>query len=346
MAIEKKNSSSRGKKVWHIADFRELFELPDDLRKDRPGPLSYTKSFVALSGLSKESEIRHFERLQELKARPERHLLRSVFEDLKNWSGKKTIRHRGYFLTTSEQPASYEYLAAQLQLNVTELKKAIPILEQIGLIERVPFSVWRDNDRLYKATKKRKKSVKKGTRSSQRKTGTSKKNKKPDLSGRIRTEPDEIGSPLKNDKGNGKGKSKGKSKINGNPKRKIKNDNSNRKHNVKAIEKQENRAAKTTTAPTTAPPFVPQDSAALSRPGTIKFPACSAAVKDNRGPAKLGDVAEGILHRYNPEAKQFAFEIYQALELPWDPTSKEGKRELGCFCFGLAEGHWHTTTGP
>lgn len=45
----------------------------------------------------------------------------------------------------------------------------------------------------------------------------------------------------------------------------------------------------------------------------------------------LGHIARGILHKYNPEAKQFAVEIYQALELPWDLKSEMGKRELGCF---------------
>ena len=45
----------------------------------------------------------------------------------------------------------------------------------------------------------------------------------------------------------------------------------------------------------------------------------------------LGHIAKGMLHKYNPEAKQFAFEIYQALELPWELQSEMGRRELGCF---------------
>lgn len=46
---------------------------------------------------------------------------------------------------------------------------------------------------------------------------------------------------------------------------------------------------------------------------------------------RIGEITKKILHRYSPDAEQFAFEIYQALKLPWDPTSEEGKRELGCF---------------
>jgi len=148
------SNMARQKRVWHITDFRELFELPDDLRKDRPGPLSYTKSFVCLSGISKRHEIAHFERIQDLKSRPKRHLLRSIFEDLKNWSGKKTIKHRGYFLTTAELPATYEYLAAQLRLDVTELKQAMSILEEIGLIERLSMDTLPSDKHAKKAKKK------------------------------------------------------------------------------------------------------------------------------------------------------------------------------------------------
>ena len=136
-------SVSKGplRKAWHITNFRELFELTDDIRKNRPGPLSYTKSQVTLSGLSKEAEIKHFERIRLLKARPERHLLRSVFEDLKNWTGGKHYGPRGYLVTTDGKPASYEYMAAQLeQMNVDDLKRAIPKLAEIGLIERAPFN--------------------------------------------------------------------------------------------------------------------------------------------------------------------------------------------------------------
>ena len=57
----------------------------------------------------------------------------------------------------------------------------------------------------------------------------------------------------------------------------------------------------------------------------------SAAPSELKNTEMLGDIAKKILHRYSPEAKEFGFEIYRALELPWEPTSEEGKRELGCF---------------
>ncbi len=134
---EKKNLRSKIK-VWHITDFDQIFKLGDDARKGRKGPLSYTKSFVSLSGTSKPCEVHHYERLKDLKSRPERHLLRSVFEDLKSWSAHKPQRFQGYLVTHSGRPAGPDYIASQIDyIDKNELKKAMMILHQIGLIERL-----------------------------------------------------------------------------------------------------------------------------------------------------------------------------------------------------------------
>lgn len=272
--MTKKKANIRGRKVWHITDFREIFELSDDLRKKRPGPLTYTKSPVMLTPLSKEPDIKLWEKLQELKSRPERHLLRSVFEDLKCWAGLKTIKERGYLITTSGQPASYEYIAGQLKMGVDELEKAMLLLEVIGLIERV--------------------SKKTPDKSGQGRT-------KADRSGRGRKKPDTAGrkrKPLKEQNktnGNGKGKSKG-----------------NKKRLNKNKPKEKAPPAKTTQS---LKPQIPQRGGKL-----IQFT-----------PPSTLEIEKKILHRYTPQSKQFAFEIYQALALPWDPTSEMGRRELGCF---------------
>lgn len=118
-----------------IADFPELFEPSDAKRKKQKGGLSFTKSQVTTHFLSKEQEHRFFERMRMLKSHPQRYLLRSVFEDLKNWTAAKHCATRGHLVTAEGKPASYAYLAAQLQMPVGDLKKAVPILEQIGLIE-------------------------------------------------------------------------------------------------------------------------------------------------------------------------------------------------------------------
>ncbi len=176
-----KVNKSRGRKVWHITDFRKIFELSDDLRKKRPGPLTYTKSPVTLTAGSKDHDIKIWERLQQLKSRPERHLLRSVFEDLKCWAGLKTIKDRGYLVTTEGVPASYEYIAGQLKMEVKEVKQAMTLLGDIGLLERLTI------------------------RSRQCRTH-------PDSSGRSRTPPDKNGRKRKRLK---KAKAKVKLKVNG-----------------------------------------------------------------------------------------------------------------------------------
>jgi hypothetical protein len=135
--VTKHQGKGRLLKVWQVTDFGELFELSDDIRKKRSGPLTFTKSVVTVSGLSKETEVKHFERMRDLKSRPNRHLLRSVFEDLKNWTGGKHYGQRGYLITTDCKPASYIYLAAQLAVDSKDLQKAMLELEQIGLLERV-----------------------------------------------------------------------------------------------------------------------------------------------------------------------------------------------------------------
>ena len=194
---KKKNTRCSRKKVWHITDFRELFELSDDLRKNRPGPLTYTKSFVTLTAGSKEHDIKHFERIEELKTRQERHLLRSVFEDIKNWAGKKTLRHRGYLITTAEQPANYEYIASQVKMDVDELKRAMPILEEIGLIERVSMSVFQGNQPTKKAKKKSKSKAKKTPGRKKQKIKSGSKKSTPDASGCVRMKPDTSGTKRK-----------------------------------------------------------------------------------------------------------------------------------------------------
>lgn len=315
----KKSKGCRHKKVWHITDFRELFELPDDLRKDRPGPLTYTKSFVTLTPGSKEVDIKHFERLEELKSRQERHLLRSIFEDIKNWSGKKTIRHRGFLLTTSEQPATYEYLAGQLKVAVEELEKAMPVLEEIGLVEKVTMDMLPTNGKLTKGTKRKGRCGGATRQKSTHKKNHSKKGEAPDASGQKRTNPAASGTkrmPLYNStKGNDKKKSN-ETKANGNGKGK-------NKEEIKRLRKDKAKAPKD--PPTTTQPVKPQVSA--KRGSVIQFSAPSELQNTGR----LGEITKKILHRYNPDSKQFAYEVYQALAFPWDPTSEEGKRELGCF---------------
>lgn len=297
--MTKVKKKCRGRKVWHITDFRPIFELSDDLRKKRPGPLTFTKSPVTLTAGSKVHDIKLWERLQQLKSRPERHLLRSVFEDLKCWAGLKTIKDRGFLITTTGQPASYDYIAAQLKLDIAEVKKAMTLLEEIGLIEKLTI---KRPDTSGQGRKKTDKSERGRT--------------KPDATGRGRTKPEPAGRKRKTlKKGNDNGK--GNSRV--------------RKKRQRGKDKSNSMEV----PPPTTQPIKPQVSA--KRGSVIPITAPS----ELKNTEKLGDIAKRILPRYNPHAKKFALEIYQALKLPWDPASEEGRRELGCFA-----SQWHKVDIP
>jgi len=313
------------RKVWYITDFRELFKLTDDVRKKHPGPLSYTKSQVTLSGLSKGGEIRHFEMMKILKSRSERHLLRSVFEDLKNWTAGKHYGPRGYLVTTEDKPASYEYLAAQLQINTDDLKQSMPILAKIGLIERVSLNVLLDG------------------------------------AGPSRTHPDTPGSkhrPLKNGKAKGnsktktKGKGKSKSKANeqgaskrqsGVTARAKENGNSAKR---KAITQEKDQAAgqgqskgqgqeEPPTTPTTTPPFKPLESDDLGGSHVIPFTAPQTSLKPASG--RQHPAVAAVAGGYDRNDEVFGARVYVALGLRWDTGSPEGRREICCFASKWAQ---------
>lgn len=181
MAVRKKKKNNKTIKVLHITDFESIFEPSDAKRKKQRGPLSFTKSLVTTHFLSKEAEIRYFERIKIIKAHTERHLLRSTFEDLKNWTAGKYLGSRGFLVNADYKPASFAYLANQLDhVPIEDLKKALPILEKFGLLERIVFNGF------------------------------------PDVNGQSRTQPDSSGrgrKALNKDKGKTKKNGEGKSKC-------------------------------------------------------------------------------------------------------------------------------------
>ncbi|MHC4556053.1 MAG: hypothetical protein ACYS80_01985 [Planctomycetota bacterium] len=223
-------ANRKQKRVWHITDFAELYELADDLRKERSGPLRYTKSLVTLSPFCPDAESRHFERMRRLKARPERHLLRSIFEDLKNWTGSKPYGFRGYLTTAEGKAASSDYLAEQLSVSVDEIEKALPELEQLGFLERIPMSEQPEPKKPKRKTankksktsrsKAAKKQTKKSTQKNKQKTQNATKctagcstEGVPEPAGLSRTEPESVCPPSRKNKNKVKGKGKGKGKT-------------------------------------------------------------------------------------------------------------------------------------
>ncbi|MBN2180377.1 MAG: hypothetical protein JW715_00575 [Sedimentisphaerales bacterium] len=281
--------------------------MTDDIRKERPGPLTYTKSVVTVSGLSKPAEVTHYERMRDLKSRPNRHLLRSIFEDLKNWTGGKHYGQRGYLITTDCKPASYMYLAAQLTVDLNELKEAMTELEQIGLLEIVVIDGHFDN------------------------SGSSRT--QPDVSGQKRT-------PLKKRKnkriGNGKVKEKNKSataKVKSKTKEIYNNKHKEQTDNKQKESSQGQDEKSSTQSPPTTQPIEPTESDTGGL--VIQFTNPLHSVNHTRSrrsePQHIGDIAAGMMHKYSPDAKSFAGDVFQALQLACKPDSVQGRQELASF---------------
>ena len=270
----------------HVTDFEEIFEPSDAKRKQQKGPLSFTKSLVTIHFLSKPAEIRLIEKMKMLKSHNERHLLRSVFEDLKNWTAAKYLGPRGFLVTANLQPASCEYLADQLDhVSIDDLQKAIPILQEIGLLEQVTLDL------------------------------------APDTAGRSRTQPDAAGRKRKPlNKGKDKSKSKNKSAM-----------ANNKSKNKSTTTPKTNAKQQTTQTPTTTPePIEPTQSEAGG--SVIPFTGPLGSAKRRRSEAnRIGDIAAGILHRYDNVSQGFAVEVYRGLGLSGPLGSRQAARELGAF---------------
>ena len=135
--VKKKTAkpSTRKVKVWHICRFAELFELPEDARYCRKSPLVYTREFVG-SGTDDVS-IEYKQQINVIKAHPNRHVLRSVFDDLKEIAANKSRAYRGYLLGQGYKPADDRLISMWVGLDLAATKKALRQLAEIGLVERM-----------------------------------------------------------------------------------------------------------------------------------------------------------------------------------------------------------------
>ena len=106
---------------------------------------------------------------------------------------------------------------------------------------------------------------------------------------------------------------------------KIKTKKNGKDNTKKKVKKRQSKEEPQRGPTPTSQPSQPHTSA---KGGTLIPFASPSKLKNTQ---LLGDIANKILHRFNPHAQMFALEIYHALELPWDPLSEMGKRELGSF---------------
>jgi hypothetical protein len=205
-----KKQRAKIKKVWRIFRFEARFELPDDVRFCRSGPLVYIRDYVG-SGQDDES-INYKRQIGACKASPNRHTLISVFSELREIAANHSRCYRGYLLDERYEPAGINKIAIWVGLKPAEAEKIIKELEEIGLIEQVPMPVFDPS------VNEPPKAEKKGARRTSKKAGKSRASTRRHVSARARTSSNVTArSPFKNKDKSGSGNNKINNKTTGKP---------------------------------------------------------------------------------------------------------------------------------
>jgi hypothetical protein len=129
---------SRVNRVWHILNFEQRFEMPDDMRKCRKGALLFLKYIVSPSD---DESINLSEQLASLRcmateAMPEV-MLEGCFWRLAKVAANRSRAFRGYMLDERYSPAPTSRIAMWLGLESSAATSVLATLEKAGLIERV-----------------------------------------------------------------------------------------------------------------------------------------------------------------------------------------------------------------
>lgn len=342
--------AKKGKKVWHIFRFTERYELPDDVRYCRRSPLLYTKDFVG-SGQDDESIAFH-QQMTALRARPDRQALCAGFYDLKQIAANRSRAYRGYLLDERLGPAAEERIALWLGQDVKATRRILAGLAKVGLIELVEMPRFdpRDNDLPPKggggeAAKGGEPRRRAGSRAKTA-AGSGRKTRKdraeggefPGAPGNARNGPE---SPYAR---NGKGKEKvnlqsTSDKRQRETEKRTATATPKAKHAQGAKPQAEPSAPKlkchqgrseprtptadrggAAIAPTATPPIVPTLADGTEGQGRAKSYAPPPPVRPPR-----------IEHIYDPQAREFAAMIYEAMTVPYSAECPEAKRELANF---------------
>lgn len=179
----KKKSPAGKLKVWHIVRFRERYEMPDDYRSFRKGPLYYTKDFVVNGGDDESASA--YQQMCVLKSKPNRLVLRGAFADLKEIAANKSLTYRGYLLDEHFLPANDLKISHWLCVQIRTAKKILKDLEEIGLIEHINMPHFDLNDDKLPDKGKESK-LKKDRKKDKKKTFSGNLRKSPEISGNSR----------------------------------------------------------------------------------------------------------------------------------------------------------------
>jgi hypothetical protein len=134
--------------VWRIVDWRELYELREQNRSDRPvqGGLAFRKSVVSPYDRAAQNYLMKMKRLR---VHPERHLLKSVLEEICDYCCRYERERRGWLIDVNNKPLSLKLIALEIDLFSDQrepdgelLNKALNALKELDLVEQVPIGVW------------------------------------------------------------------------------------------------------------------------------------------------------------------------------------------------------------
>jgi hypothetical protein len=317
---QKQGRAAKGKQLcWHISRFQQRYELPDDVRYSRKSPLQYTKDFC--SGMDDES-CSYFRSVMSLRIKSDWLLLQGAFVELKRIAANYSKVYRGFLLNSNFEPATDDQVGCWLGLKNGQANHVLKELSSVGLIEQVTAPDFkRLGDKENKSKKRKKPKVMKRNKKQTRP-------KKDFFRSRSETHGNARNALNKKDKIKNKIKDKANaySVSNGNGKNKIEIINGKAIDKINALKGQSQQQA----GPLTAESTKPSQSEAPRGRLPVKFSVPSTSIKQTE-PQKLFNIAQGILHRYSPEAKSFASDVFEALQLSCHPLSKQGKREAASF---------------
>ncbi len=122
--------------VWHVVEYRGLFEPGEAQRKGRSSPLPFVK---LLTGAANEpQQQQHARKLQAIKAMKDGLAYLGVYSEVLRFTSNQSVALRGFVLTWGYRPPSWSEMAILLGIpDQTLLKKAFKALDQVQLMEQV-----------------------------------------------------------------------------------------------------------------------------------------------------------------------------------------------------------------
>jgi len=128
-------TKTNSQKVWHIFRFRERFELGDDQRFCRKGPLVYARDYVSAS--DDESAV-YLRQMDALSRRQNGLELEGAWSRIRRAASARSRAYRGYLLAANDCPASDAEIARSvLFCEPRRASRILKSLAEIGLLEQV-----------------------------------------------------------------------------------------------------------------------------------------------------------------------------------------------------------------